>query len=169
MADATGQTGRPPRKDGQSQERGNASPPEKVVTVLAISPLEEDHLFLNHIFGHSNWQIRLARNCQEALAFLGANRVPVIICEKQLPDGSWRDILSAASRQAQPPLLIVTSRLADDHLWAEVLNLGGYDVLMKPFDPTEVFRVVSLAWLNWKATLRNTVTPMPQYARAVGL
>jgi DNA-binding response OmpR family regulator len=27
-------------------------------------------------------------------------------------------------------------------LWAEVLNLGGYDVLSKPFDPVEVRRVV---------------------------
>src|SRR5438552_14250965 len=27
------------------------------------------------------------------------------------------------------PFLIVTSRVADHSLWAEVLNLGGYDVL----------------------------------------
>jgi DNA-binding response OmpR family regulator len=44
----------------------------------------------------------------------------------------------------------VTSRLADDRLWAEVLNIGGYDVLAKPFVPAEVFRTISLAWLNWK-------------------
>ena len=50
------------------------------------------------------------------------------------------------------PLLIVTARCADDQLWAEVLNLGGYDVLMKPFERTEVIRVISLAWLNWKNT-----------------
>ena len=42
--------------------------------------------------------------------------------------------------------MIVTSRLADDRLWAEVLNLGGYDVLAKPFDASEVARVVGTAW-----------------------
>ena len=30
-------------------------------------------------------------------------------------------------------------------LWAEVLNLGGYDVLAQPFDELEVRRVVALA------------------------
>lgn len=166
---SSGQSVRPLGRNGESPEPGTASPPEKVVTVLAISPLEEDHVFLKHIFGHSNWQIRHSRTCREALAVLTGNRVPVIISEKQLPDGNWKDILSAAGRQSQPPLLIVTSRLADDHLWAEVLNLGGYDVLMKPFDPTEVFRVVSLAWLNWKAALRRPIAPAPEYARAVGM
>ena len=38
------------------------------------------------------------------------------------------------------------SRLADEALWAEVLNLGGYDLLASPFDPIEVDRVVTLAW-----------------------
>jgi DNA-binding NtrC family response regulator len=38
--------------------------------------------------------------------------------------------------------------LADEHLWAEALNLGAYDVLAKPFDPTEVVRTLSQAWLH---------------------
>jgi DNA-binding NtrC family response regulator len=47
-------------------------------------------------------------------------------------------------------MLIVTDRLADERLWAEVLNLGGYDLLLKPFDPEELLRVVSSAWASWK-------------------
>ncbi len=30
--------------------------------------------------------------------------------------------------------LIVTDRLANEALWSEVLNLGGYDVVAKPFE-----------------------------------
>ena len=45
--------------------------------------------------------------------------------------------------------LIVTSRLADDRLWAEALNLGAYDVLAKPFERMELVRSVSSAWLHW--------------------
>lgn len=41
------------------------------------------------------------------------------------------------------------SRLADESLWAEVLNLGGYDVLPTPLVEDEVTRVVWLAWQNW--------------------
>lgn len=54
-------------------------------------------------------------------------------------------ILRHAQAQSQPPKLIVASRLADERLWAEVLNLGGYDLLVKPFVADEVQRVVSLA------------------------
>jgi len=48
-----------------------------------------------------------------------------------------------------PPLLIVSSRLADERLWAEALNLGAWDVLAKPFDKREVIRAVTSAWLHW--------------------
>jgi len=48
------------------------------------------------------------------------------------------------------PLLIVTSRLADERLWPEVLNVGGWDVLAKPFDRKEVIRVVESAWRHWQ-------------------
>jgi len=73
-----------------------------------------------------------------------------VICERDVPDTDWKQALTQLAELADSPLLIVTSRWADDYLWAEVLNLGGYDVLMKPFDQTEVVRVISLAWLNWK-------------------
>ena len=50
---------------------------------------------------------------------------------------------------ANPPSLIVASRLADDRLWADALTLGAFDVLAKPFERMEVVRSVSSAWLDW--------------------
>jgi DNA-binding response OmpR family regulator len=44
-----------------------------------------------------------------------------------------------------PPPLIVSDRLADERLWAEVLNLGAYDLLAMPFDAKEVLHAVSAA------------------------
>jgi len=55
--------------------------------------------------------------------------------------------------QYRPPLLVVTSRKADDTLWSEVLNLGGYDVLAQPYERAEVVRILSLAWLHWKTSM----------------
>jgi hypothetical protein len=40
-----------------------------------------------------------------------------------------------------------------------VLNLGGYDVLLTPFEPEEVFRVGSAAWLDWRRRLDSTAVP----------
>jgi DNA-binding response OmpR family regulator len=50
--------------------------------------------------------------------------------------------------KVHPPRFVVATWLADDRLWAEVLDLGGFDVLQKPFEARELFRVVGLAWRN---------------------
>jgi DNA-binding NtrC family response regulator len=86
-----------------------------------------------------NCTIRTANSFREARGKLASDGNPVVICESSLPDGDWKDLLD------KTPRLIVTSPAANEALWAEVLNLGGYDVLAQPFDEQEVRRVVSSA------------------------
>jgi DNA-binding response OmpR family regulator len=123
---------------------------QRVVKVLLISPFDEDHQHLRDILKHSNWQQHGVHALGEASDFLVENVTPVVICESELPDGSWRDVLSHFGRMQRPPVLVVTSRLADDRLWSEALNLGAYNVLAKPLNTKEVFHVVGLAWMSWK-------------------
>ncbi len=98
------------------------------------------------IFSHSTWQLHHVATCREAVKFARAHETPVVISERRLPDGDWKSLLNELEKLRSCPRLIVTSRFADDELWAEVLNLGGYDVLAQPFDREEVHRVVHLAW-----------------------
>jgi CheY-like chemotaxis protein len=72
-----------------------------------------------------------------------------VICERDLSPGTWIDMLKEGELLPNAPSFIVTSRLADDRLWAEALNLGAYDVLAKPFERLELVRSVSSAWLHW--------------------
>ena len=125
------------------------SDPTCRVHVLAVSPLESDHRSLAHIFSHTAWDFEIANSIEEAKAKLLESPTPVILCEENLPDGSWKDLLAIAERLPNPCYVVVTSPCADDRLWAEVLNLGAYDVLAKPFQSKEVFRVVGLAWRHW--------------------
>jgi len=116
------------------------------VSVLLVTPLAEDHASLQRIFDGSNWRLCKASTCSDALAHASGCYSAIVICAKDLPDGDWKFLLGKFESLLLRPNLIVTSRLADELLWAEVLNLGGYDVLAQPFDPDEVCRVVSLAW-----------------------
>lgn len=113
--------------------------------VLSISHVNEDHAVLKRILHPEDWQVQVADCCEEAFQLLSSCAVSAIITNDALPDGDWMRILRHAQAQSRPPNLIVASRLADERLWAEVLNLGGYDVLIKPFVADEVRRVVSLA------------------------
>ena len=59
-----------------------------------------------------------------------------------------------------PPNLILFSRLADESLWAKVLNLGGFDLLMTPFEPEEVLRVSFAAWSRWECEFLASTAKM---------
>jgi len=71
--------------------------------------------------------------------------VAVVLSEVVLVDGDWKHVLQETKRLPDGPALVVSSRLADERLWAEVLNLGGHDVLLTPFEAAEVERVVDSA------------------------
>ncbi len=84
-------------------------------------------------------------------------RAGVVLSETRFADGHcWRDLLKEIQRLEFPPMLIVTDRLADERLWSEVLSLGGYDLLLKPFEPQEVLHVVKSAWRSWQIARRKS-------------
>ena len=120
-------------------------PAPQPVRILSISPAVEDHRALNRMLNGPRWNISTANSCLDAMVELAKGPVEIAICERDLPDGDWRDMLRCLGGCPEPPSLIVTSRVADGFLWAEVLNLGGFDVLAKPFDGNEVGRVVDSA------------------------
>jgi len=119
------------------------------VNILSVTPYEEDQFWLQQIIRHSKWNLYRADRLKSALAVLREHEVGVILSASELPPHSWTDMLDVIHHLQDAPALIVTSRLADDRLWAEALNLGAFGVLAKPFDEHKVLRNVSLAWLNW--------------------
>jgi len=123
---------------------------KEVIAVLSVSPIQDDHDALGKLLGRDQWRIHNALNLQSASAFLRAHVVPLVICEHDLLPGTWTQLLDETRLLAIPPVLIMTCRVADDHLWAEALNMGAYDVLAKPLDQTEVTRTLSSAWLHWQ-------------------
>jgi DNA-binding NtrC family response regulator len=124
--------------------------PARIVTVLSVSPLADDYFSLQAFFNHSNWELYRADSLASALAVVRRREIGVVICERDSSPGTWIEMLEALRFLQDAPPLIVTSRIADERLWAEALNLGAYDVLAKPFDRRELVRSVSLAWLHWR-------------------
>lgn len=120
-----------------------------VLTVLYVSPYDADHSSLRAIIGHSTWMIFNAHDLPSAFIVLQQHEIAVLLCERDLLQGTWKDVLQHSSALPNAPAVIVASRLADERLWAEALNLGAWDVLEKPFDRTEVMRSVKSAWQHW--------------------
>ena len=130
------------------------------VSNLVVSPLPEDLSALRLIFAGSPWDWEGVATGEEARSWLArCGRLPIVICDRDLPDGGWRQLLEETESLASPPKFIVFSRFADEELWMEVLSAGGHDVLRTPFDAREAYRVVrfaSEAWhLRWGKVARR--------------
>ena len=117
--------------------------------VLSVSPNDEDRVSLERIV-KSDWTVIASATVVSALSALRQIPIPIVMCDVEITVGTWGEMLDHISLLPDPPLLIVTSRLADERLWAQAMNLGAWDVLAKPFDTDEVIRIVSFAWQHWR-------------------
>ena len=145
------------RRSGSMPE-APARQPADTITVLSLSTAGNDHAVLARTLRDSG--LTLYPNCRltlqprttlaSALASLRGQPIPIVLCDADGQPEAWREILQVSKDLAKPPCVIVTSRLADDRLWAEVLNAGAFDLLSKPFNKSDVMRIIQSAWMHWR-------------------
>lgn len=116
-----------------------------ILTVFPVTPGA-----LREILTGLNRETHEAHDIGEAVRFVSTRRAAVILSHCSFPGGTWKDILAHISTLPHAPRLIVTCEIADDFLWAEVLNLGGYDVIAQPFEGQEVARTLTSALRRWE-------------------
>ena len=129
--------------------------------LLVVSPFPEDHRVLGEALAGTGIPVSRALNLRQTREQLKRRRssIAVVVTERELPDGTWKDVQSMVESLFLPPLLIVASRTPDAYLWAEVLNTCGFDVLAKPFARDETARVLGYALRHYQA-LRETTGRM---------
>ncbi|MEI9970826.1 MAG: hypothetical protein WDO73_01555 [Ignavibacteriota bacterium] len=118
----------------------NQSEPKLILGILNTG---RDRRALTEALCDDCWKLEVCDRMANARPFLPD--ASVVVCDDKLVDGNWKDLLARLEVLPSDPPLIVTSRLADERLWAEVLNSGGYDLLAEPFRTEEVVRSVQLA------------------------
>ena len=116
--------------------------------VLSVSGDDADHASIRNALSPISCRVVTAGTWAGAVQSLTDVCVSVVICESDVPDGTWRDVLNCLPGRTEMPAVIVTSPRADDKLWAEVLNVGGFDVVAKPFDTDELRHVLLTACLR---------------------
>lgn len=104
--------------------------PERSVINAAVSALAGQPLFITGV-----------QSYREAMCVLAKKHIAVLLCDENLPDGSWKDLLGQIAMMAEPPRLVVVAA-TDRTVCAEAINLGCHDVLAKPVDETELMQVV---------------------------
>jgi DNA-binding NtrC family response regulator len=140
------------------QTFGQVCASDRAISVLAVGSVEEDHRDFRKIVKDLPFRVSVRRDFRGAAALLDRQQFGIVVCDCNLPDGGWTDLLEKISKEPEPPLLIVSSRLADDFLWAEVLNLGAFDLLMTPFNRQDVRHVLTTASIQLRNQARRTAS-----------
>lgn len=120
-------------------------PPMENISLLAVSSEEDDCQSLKAFLSRSRWTVLGARSFLEASHLLKKALPDLVLCDRNLSDGSWKDVYREASGLPAAPTMVVVSRQADERLWAEVLSMGCFDLLLRPFESTELSRVLDMA------------------------
>jgi DNA-binding NtrC family response regulator len=79
-----------------------------------------------------------ASTVKETQDALVSTPVSIIICDRQLPDGSFKDLLHLAKKERPEVLVVVTSRIDD---WKEKVaakQLGAFEVISSPCQRSNV-------------------------------
>lgn len=118
---------------------------EDSLCALLLGEYDDGRLLIRQVFQDAGWRLLEAQGHKEGLSRLDEASVHVVITRSESPGLEWKRVLHDLRQRHRPPQLIVTSRTADEHLWSEVLNCGGYDVLPEPFHRDEIERVVASA------------------------
>lgn len=128
------------RKELQHSNRASGN-----ISILFVGREGADVGVLRGMLQHEALSIATCSRCCEAVNQLDGSRPRIVLCDRDLPDGSWQAVFRETCKLDPAPLLLVASWHADESLWTEVLTAGGYDVLPRPFERADVTRILAMA------------------------
>lgn len=115
------------------------------IRILIVSSELHNRCALADILNREHWQTICASTVNQCREVLARRNVTLVFCERQLPDGTYCDVLNFIRSSNVNVPVVVTSRLADWNEYFEVLNEGGFDLIATPCYATEAIRVARRA------------------------
>jgi DNA-binding NtrC family response regulator len=116
---------------------------------LLVYAEEEPVPGLQRILLDQGMRTRHVRNCSQTRAALREPAPPaLVLTDTSLPDGTWEDVLKAASAAPTSAPVIVVSRLVDIKLYLDVLESGAYDFVVLPLTSADLAHIVRGAMLE---------------------
>ena len=113
--------------------------------VLFISTSAADATTVSRMLSSIDIPCAHAGTLQGARHKLEAEAFGAVLTEARLPDGTWAVVVRLVRAARCGPAVVVTDNLADARFWVDALELGAYDVLVKPFYCGEVQRILANA------------------------
>lgn len=124
--------------------------PTDPAPILAVFPFQADRKALETIAKSDGRQVDFSPTLDGAVELLNQGKRPIVILDRDLPSSDWRQALVSLTKAAPASVILLASSTAEDSLWEEVVERGGYEILQKPFEPAQVSQTFDFAWRYWK-------------------
>lgn len=113
--------------------------------ILVVSSESKNRHALADILNREGWSTVCASTAGECQEILSRDNIGLVLCDRRLTDGTYRDVLFIARLLGRNVRLVVTSRLADWSEYLESLHDGAFDLIAFPGQTAEIVRVISQA------------------------
>lgn len=132
---------------GRRSNAGNAP------LILILTTEAGDKAFYAQLSGHG-WNIALSESLPEALGLLRSRFFSVFVYDRDVAGGDWRGALRQVVECAPGIRFLLISNVCDEFLWREVVQRGGYDVLVRPLAEPSVGKMLERAIYYGKSALK---------------
>ena len=119
--------------------------PEARVSILALSLPLGDRFLLERLGEQHNWSLRVADSPREGFRLASQSHFEVILCDRHQPGYPWREVMDRLAKSSPRSCVLLVSPVKEDHLWSDVLEQGGYDILIRPLREGVVLHVIDAA------------------------
>jgi hypothetical protein len=117
--------------------------------VLAFVRSGQNRRLIEAVSSEDGWSLIISDLPPAECAKRAAELVPIILFDRDLAPGNWRETVASLTRRSPRPYLILLSPNSDGNLWDELQRVGGSDILRTPIDRESAMQAVRRAWSLW--------------------
>ena len=110
--------------------------PESVTQLIIVDDDFDLRDSLEAYFDTPAFQVTSLSSGKQLLEFLPAFFNGVIVCDLKMPEMSGLQVLEALKALPDSPPVILMTAFGDVPIAVKAMNLGAYDFIEKPFEPT---------------------------------
>ena len=136
--------------------------------VLVVSSDDEVRRNLAGIVGLCGMEPVLCVTVADSQAVLTRYPIHVVVCEDQLADGNYRDVLEAVKRTTVDAPVIVVSRLADWNEYLNAVRAGAFDYIGLPPRQAEIEWAIRNALNEREQQNQMQAGEVPQPSNGIG-
>jgi PleD family two-component response regulator len=128
----------------RSSSRGRDQVPA-LIPVLLASGREDDYQTLQALLQDTKWSVERALSWNEVSHFCEGAVSPVVLVDRHFQGAHWQSTVASILDPAASTCVILISDVSDPYLWNELVQQGGFDVLARPFERSELLQTLAFA------------------------